>query len=162
GSSGIGKTAIVRSMSQFLGMPYQQFDAYADASDLALLGGEVPQSDAARGLRFVFERGPILAPGLISLVIDELPRLPAATSNVLLQAMAERQVSVSLVASGRGSATILLSPAFTVVGTGNPVGYGGQGERSLALFDRFDIGIEMAHPAALARLEIMRAVSTQA
>jgi len=154
GSSGIGKTQIVRELCSMLSLPYQQYDAYADATDLSLLGGEVPvvQNDK---IAFGFERGPLLTPGLLGLVIDELPRLPASTSNVLLQAMAERKVSVSLVASGRGTATILLSPHFIVIGTGNPVGYGGQGERSFALFDRFDIGIEMKHPELEARRQIL-------
>ena len=154
GSSGIGKTQIVRELCSMLSLPYQQYDAYADATDLSLLGGEVPvmQNNA---IAFSFERGPLLTPGLLGLVIDELPRLPASTSNVLLQAMAERKVSVSLVASGRGTATVLLSPHFIVIGTGNPVGYGGQGERSFALFDRFDIGIEMKHPGLEARRQIL-------
>jgi MoxR-like ATPase len=154
GSSGIGKTQIVREVCRMLSLPYEQYDAYADSTDLSLLGGEVPvmQNNA---LTFNFERGPLLTPGLLNLVIDELPRLPASTSNVLLQAMAERKVSVSLVASARGTATVLLSPHFIVIGTGNPVGYGGQGERSLALFDRFDIGIEMKHPGLEARRQIL-------
>ncbi|MCK1472846.1 MoxR family ATPase [Bradyrhizobium sp. CW10] len=154
GSSGIGKTQIVRELCSMLSLPYQQYDAYADATDLSLLGGEVPVS-LNDSIAFSFERGPLLTPGLLGLVIDELPRLPASTSNVLLQAMAERKVSVSLVASGRGAATVLLSPHFIVIGTGNPVGYGGQGERSFALFDRFDIGIEMKHPGLQARRQIL-------
>ncbi|MBW0365836.1 AAA family ATPase [Ensifer adhaerens] len=154
GSSGIGKTDVARRLCSILSLPYQQYDAYADATDLSLLGGEVPVTENGV-IRFTFERGPCLTPGLLGLVIDELPRLPASTSNVLLQAMAERKVNVSLVASGRGSATVLLSPHFIVIGTGNPVGYGGQGERSFALFDRFDIGIEMKHPDIEARREIM-------
>lgn len=155
GSSGIGKTEIVRRLCRILSLPYQQYDAYADATDLSLLGGEVPVTTNG-SISFSFERGPLLTPGLLGLVIDELPRLPASTSNVLLQAMAERKVNVSLVASGRGTATVLLSPQFIVIGTGNPVGYGGQGERSFALFDRFDIGIEMKHPGIEARSEILR------
>lgn len=155
GSSGIGKTDIARRLCAMLALPYQQYDAYADATDLSLLGGEVPVTEEG-AIRFTFERGPLLTPGLLGLVIDELPRLPASTSNVLLQAMAERKVSVSLVASGRGSTTVLLSPHFIVIGTGNPVGYGGQGERSFALYDRFDVGIEMKHPDIEARRSIMK------
>lgn len=160
GSSGTGKTALVRSLCQFLELPYQQFDAAADVTDILLVGGEVPRSDPDRGMDFVFQRGPLINPGALTLVIDELPRLPAATSNVLLQAMAERKVTISLVASGRGSTTVLLSPGFAVIGMGNPVGYGGQGERSLALYDRFDIGIDMEHPDADARIEIYDLATT--
>ena len=81
GSSGIGKTQIVRELCSMLSLPYEQYDAYADATDLSLFGGEVPVSQN-NSIAFSFERGPLLTPGLLGLVIDELPRLPASTSNV--------------------------------------------------------------------------------
>lgn len=159
GSSGTGKTALIRAACRSFGnIPYDQFDATSDATDINLVGGEIPRSTGG-GFEFDFQRGPLLKPGALCLVIDELPRLPAATTNVLLQGMAERKVTISLVASGKGATTFLLSPSFSVIGMGNPVGYGGQGERSLALYDRFDIGIEMDHPNSEARLEIYSAAA---
>ncbi len=156
GSSGVAKTAMMRALYRMIDAPLAEFDASADASDLNLIGGEIPGTTPNGGLSFTFRRGPVLKPGALGLMIDELPRLPANASNVLLQAMAERRLNVSLVATGGGDHTVLLSPNFFVLGVGNPVGYGGQGERSLALYDRFSIGLYMPHPGSSDRIEMYK------
>jgi len=156
GSSGTAKTEAMRFLCRVINAPFGEFDASADTSDLNLLGGEIPGAAPGGGIEFRFQRGPVLKPGCLGLMIDELPRLPANASNVLLQAMAEKRTTVSLVATGRGDHTILLSPNFFVLGVGNPIGYGGQGERSLALYDRFGIGLYMPQPKSDERVEMYK------
>ena len=153
GSSGTGKTAMMRHISGLIDAPIAEFNASAEASDFSLFGAIVPQGSGT----FQFERGPLLQPGAIALMIDELPRLPAQASNVLLQAMAERNVIVPLVGAGGGSTDVLLSPGFYVQGVGNPISYGGQGLRSEALFDRFAVGLTMCHPSTDERIEMYKA-----
>jgi MoxR-like ATPase len=154
GSSGTAKTETMRFLCRMINAPFGEFDASADTSDLNLLGGEIPGAAPGGGIEFRFQRGPVLKPGSLGLMIDELPRLPANASNVLLQAMAEKRSTVSLVATGEGDHTILLSPNFFVLGVGNPIGYGGQGERSLALYDRFGIGLYMPQPKSEERVKM--------
>jgi len=152
GSSGTGKTSLMRFLCQIMQVPLAEFDASADASDLQLLGGEVPRGDN----KFSFGLGPLLKPGAVGIMIDELPRLPALTANVLLQAAAERRVTVALPVTGSGDHVVLLSPGFFVLGVGNPVGYGGQGERNVALWDRFGIGLYMPQPLSPERDEMLK------
>ena len=154
GSSGTAKTYSMRLLCELLELPLAKIDATADASDFTIVGGEMLSAAKADGSMFAFRRGPLLTPGAVALVIDELPRLPASASNALLQAMAERRVTVSRTAQKGGSQTVKLSDHLVVLATGNPVSYAGQGERSRALFDRFWIGMLMTQPPDSSRLEM--------
>ena len=154
GSSGTAKTFSMRLLCRLLNFPLAKIDATADASDFTIVGGEMLSAARADGSMFAFRRGPLLMPGTIAVVIDELPRLPASASNALLQAMAERKVTISRTAQIGGSQTIELSEHLVVLATGNPVSYAGQGERSRALFDRFGIGMLMTQPPDESRLDM--------
>jgi hypothetical protein len=153
GSPGTGKTAGMTWLSKVMDFTIAEFSCSADATDLALVGGEIP----AEGLRFVYRSGPVTRVGAIGCLFDELPRLPTQTSNVILDVLAERKKRLSLVASKRADHVMLLSPHWFMMGAGNPAAVGGQSaERSQALWERIQIGLLMPQPQSEERLEMYR------
>lgn len=153
GSPGTGKTAGMTWLSRVMDFTIAEFSCSADATDLSLVGGEIP----VKGLEFVYQNGPVTRVGSIGGLFDELPRLPTQTSNVLLDVLAERKKRLSLVASGRADHVMLLSPHWFMIGTGNPAAVGGQSaERSQALWERIQIGLLMPQPQSDERLEMYR------
>jgi len=150
GTAGTGKTTLVQLMCDELGIPWVRLDAQSDLADMQVLGGQVYH--VGRG--FEFQRGVILQPGCICCLIDEIPRLPTAQSNLLLQPAAERKVNLPLY--GEGARQIRLSPHWTLVATGNPFFYGGQATKNEALYDRFYIGVDMPHPDLEGRMDMLK------
>lgn len=154
GSPGTGKTAGMTWLSKVMKFTLAELSCSADATDLSLVGGEIP----VKGLEFVYQNGPVTRVGAIGCLFDELPRLPTQTSNSILDVLAERKKRLSLVASGKADHVMLLSPHWFMMGTGNPVAVGGQSaERSQALWERIQIGLLMPQPQSEERLEMYKA-----
>ncbi|MEL6498372.1 MAG: MoxR family ATPase [Planctomycetota bacterium] len=150
GSSGIGKTAAMRFLCKLIDAPFAELQASADLSDLHIRGDIIPVS----GMKYALDRGPMLTPGAVGIFVDEFPRIPSTTTNVFLESMEFKQCTLSVPGREEASHTVLLSRNFFVMGAGNPRGYGGQGERSLALWDRFRIGYNMHQPDSDARQQM--------
>jgi MoxR-like ATPase len=121
---GLGKTLAARSLSAALGLEFRRLQCTPD-----LLPGDVTGSFVwDPGTReFDFRPGPVFA-GL--LLADEINRTPPKTQSALLEAMAERQVTVE----GR---TFPLPAPFHVLATSNPVEYEGTYPLPEAQLDRF-------------------------
>jgi hypothetical protein len=155
GCPGSGKTSLATWLARNkMGLLIPEFSCSADATDLQLVGGEVPIAGGTT-VQFGFNPGPVTRAGAFGLLADELPRLPTQTSNVLLEVLAERLKRISLVASKKGDHVLRLSPAWFLIATGNPVSVGGQAaERSQALWERIQIGLLMPLPSSKARLAI--------
>lgn len=157
GSPGSGKTSLATWLARSkMGLLIPEFSCSADATDLVLVGGEVPV-EGETTIQFRFRPGPVTRAGAFGLLADELPRLPTQTSNVLLEVLAERLKRISLVASGRGDHVLRLSPGWFLIATGNPASVGGQAaERSQALWERIQIGLLMPLPSSEARLQVYK------
>jgi MoxR-like ATPase len=97
------------------------------------------------GRRFEFLPGPIFTDLLLG---DEINRAPAKTQAALLEAMAERQVTVD----GRSRP---LGEAFTVFATQNPVEFEGTYPLPEAQLDRFLLKIRVGYPDAAAELAVL-------
>ncbi|SEF18519.1 AAA family ATPase [Jiangella alba] len=121
---GLGKTLAARSLAAALGLEFRRLQCTPD-----LLPGDVTGSFVwDPGTReFGFRPGPVFA-GL--LLADEINRTPPKTQSALLEAMAERQVTVE----GR---TFALPQPFHVLATSNPVEYEGTYPLPEAQLDRF-------------------------
>jgi hypothetical protein len=153
GPPGTGKTAGMLWLQNVMDFVVAGFSCSADATDLTLIGGEVPTG----GLKFQFSPGPCLRVGALGVLLDELPRLPVQTGNALLDILAERKKRISLVATRQGDRVVYVSPNYFVMGTGNAVTVGGQSsERSQALFERFHIGLNAAQLQSIERLALFR------
>ena len=85
---GLGKTLIARSFAAALGLEFTRVQFTPDLLPADLLGSTIYDM---RSGRFEFRRGPIFTNLLLA---DEINRTPPKTQAALLEAMAERQVSI--------------------------------------------------------------------
>src|SRR5699024_305193 len=109
---GLGKTLAARSLARALGLDFRRLQCTPDLLPADITGSSV--FNPADGT-FDFRPGPVFT-GL--LLADEINRTAPKTQSALLEAMAERQVTVE----GR---THTLARPFHVMATSNPVEYEG-------------------------------------
>ena len=142
GVPGTAKTLLVRSLSAALGLRFARIQFTPDLMPSDVTGVNVLR-DPARG--FEFQPGPVFTDLLLG---DEINRAPAKTQAALLEAMAERQVTVDGVSRPLGE-------MFTVFATQNPVEHEGTYPLPEAQLDRFLIKAMMPYPSREAELELL-------
>ena len=142
GVPGTAKTLLVRSLASALGLRFARIQFTPDLMPSDVTGVNVLR-DPSRG--FEFQPGPVFTDLLLG---DEINRAPAKTQAALLEAMAERQVTVDGVSRSLGD-------AFTVFATQNPVEHEGTYPLPEAQLDRFLIKTVMPYPAREAELELL-------
>jgi MoxR-like ATPase len=135
GVPGLGKTLLVRALSQALGLTYSRVQFTPDMMPSDITGHAIldPQT---RELRVV--RGPVFAQLLLA---DEINRAPAKTQSALLEVMQEYQVTLE-------GQTLPLPQPFFVLATQNPVETEGTYPLPEAQLDRFLLKIEIGYPSA--------------
>ncbi len=142
GVPGTAKTLLVRSLASALGLRFSRIQFTADLMPSDVTGVNVLR-DPQRG--FEFQPGPIFTDLLLG---DEINRAPAKTQAALLEAMAERRVTVDGV-------TRPLGAGFTVFATQNPVEHEGTYPLPEAQLDRFLIKTVMSYPSRDAEIGIL-------
>jgi MoxR-like ATPase len=142
GVPGTAKTLLVRSLAGALGLRFARIQFTPDLMPSDVTGVNVLR-DPARG--FEFQPGPVFTDLLLG---DEINRAPAKTQSALLEAMAERQVTVD-------GASRPLGDAFTVFATQNPVEHEGTYPLPEAQLDRFLIKTVMPYPSRESELELL-------
>ena len=142
GVPGTAKTLLVRALAAALGLRFSRIQFTPDLMPADVTGVNVLR-DPTRG--FEFQPGPIFTDLLLG---DEINRAPAKTQSALLEAMAERQVTVDGVSRPLGD-------AFTVFATQNPVEHEGTYPLPEAQLDRFLIKTVMPYPTREAELELL-------
>ncbi|WP_136517520.1 MULTISPECIES: AAA family ATPase [Cellulomonas] len=139
---GLGKTLAARSLATALGLDFRRIQCTPDLLPSDVTGSSVFDPATAT---FDFRPGPVFA-GL--LLADEINRTPPKTQSALLEAMAERQVSVD----GR---THRLPDPFHVVATSNPVEYEGTYPLPEAQLDRFMVRLAVGYPGRDAEVDVL-------
>lgn len=139
---GLGKTLAARSLAATLGLDFGRIQCTPDLLPADITGSYVYDPAQAR---FVFRRGPVFT-GL--LLADEINRTAPKTQSALLEAMAERQVTVE------GDSFILEAP-FHVVATANPVEYEGTYPLPEAQLDRFMVRLAVGYPVRAAEVDVL-------
>lgn len=129
---GLGKTLIAKSFAAALGLEFTRVQFTPDLLPADLLGSTIYDMQSGR---FEFRRGPIFTNLLLG---DEINRTPPKTQAALLEAMAERQVSID-------GATHRLPDPFLVLATDNPIEYEGTYPLPEAQLDRFAIRLELKY-----------------
>jgi MoxR-like ATPase len=142
GVPGTAKTLLVRALASALGLRFSRIQFTPDLMPSDVTGVNVLR-DPAKG--FEFQPGPIFTDLLLG---DEINRAPAKTQSALLEAMAERQVTVDGVSRPLGD-------AFTVFATQNPVEHEGTYPLPEAQLDRFLVKTVMPYPTRDAELELL-------
>jgi len=119
-----------------------------------LLPGDITGTDIFRPQTgaFEFQQGPIFNNLVLA---DEINRAPAKVQSALLEAMAERQVSI-------GSQTYELPALFLVMATQNPIEQEGTYPLPEAQLDRFLMHVRVSYPDAEAEKAILRLARSEA
>ncbi len=137
GVPGLAKTLMVRSLASALHLDFKRIQFTPDMMPSDIIGAELLQTDPATGERAMrFSKGPVFSNIILA---DEINRTPPKTQAALLEAMAERQVSVAGV-------THELPPPFIVVATQNPIEQEGTYPLPEAQLDRFMVGLRIDYP----------------
>jgi MoxR-like ATPase len=129
---GLGKTLMARSFAQVLGLQMRRIQFTPDLLPSDVTGA--PVLDPRTG-ELTFRAGPVFANLLLA---DEINRTPPRTQAALLEAMAERQVTVDGV-------THPLPEPFTVLATDNPIEFEGTYPLPEAQLDRFTMRIRIGY-----------------
>jgi MoxR-like ATPase len=127
GVPGLGKTLLVRTISQALNLPFNRIQFTPDLMPADITGTNIVMEDPDGGRIFQFQRGPIFANIILA---DEINRATPKTQSALLEAMQEHSVTVA------GTMHRLTEPFF-VLATQNPIEQEGTYPLPEAQLDRF-------------------------
>jgi MoxR-like ATPase len=130
---GVGKTTLARALARVLGGSFARIQLTADLLPADIVGGQL--LDPERG-GLAFRPGPIFANVVLA---DELNRATPRTQSGLLEAMAERSISVD----GR---THALPDPFLVIATQNPIEHHGVYVLPQSQLDRFLVRTALGYP----------------
>ena len=131
---GMGKTVMAKTLARSLGATFQRVQGTPDLLPTDIIG--VNYFDQRRN-EFIFRQGPLFAQILL---VDEINRTTPRTQAALLEAMAERQVTVD-------RDTMELPKPFLVLATQNPVELEGTFPLPEAQLDRFLLSIQLGYPS---------------
>jgi MoxR-like ATPase len=126
GVPGLGKTLLIRSLSQSLQLHFSRIQFTPDLMPADVTGTTIVV-EGEHGRDFEFRKGPIFAQILLA---DEINRATPKTQSALLEAMQERSVTV-------GGTTHRLEHPFLVMATQNPIEQEGTYPLPEAQLDRF-------------------------
>ena len=127
GVPGLGKTLLVRTLSQVLDLAFSRIQFTPDLMPADIIGTNII-SESAEGRRsFSFQRGPVFAQIVLA---DEINRATPKTQSALLEAMQEHSVTV-------GGTVHTLQEPFFVMATQNPLEQEGTYPLPEAQLDRF-------------------------
>ena len=134
GAPGLAKTKAIKTLSEGIEGDFQRVQFTPD-----LLPADITGSDIYRPQQgnFEFQAGPLFHNLVLA---DEINRAPAKVQSALLEAMAERQISV-------GGTTYQLPELFLVMATQNPIEQEGTYPLPEAQMDRFLMHIMVDYPA---------------
>lgn len=142
GVPGTAKTLLVRALAKSLSIDTKRVQFTPDLMPGDLTGSLLYDRETSQ---FKFREGPVFTNLLLA---DEINRTPPKTQAALLEAMAERQVSVD------GESKPLPSP-FMVAATQNPIEYEGTYTLPEAQLDRFMLKVQVNLPSYEEETEIL-------
>lgn len=148
GAPGLAKTRAINVLSRGIEGDFHRIQFTPDLLPADLTGTEVyrPQDGS-----FHFQTGPLFHNLVLA---DEINRSPAKVQSALLEAMAERQITV-------GRITYKLPELFMVMATQNPIEQEGTYPLPEAQLDRFMLYIRIGYPEARHERAILRLVRTE-
>ncbi len=149
GAPGLAKTRAINVLSQGIEGDFHRVQFTPDLLPADLTGTEIyrPQQGT-----FEFQKGPLFHNLILA---DEINRSPAKVQAALLEAMAERQITV-------GQATYKLPALFMVMATQNPIEQEGTYPLPEAQLDRFLLQVKVDYPNAEHEKTILRLVRAEA
>ncbi len=149
GPPGLAKTRAVNALANGLEGDFHRVQFTPDLLPADLTGTDIYRPETGN---FVFQKGPLFHNVVLA---DEINRAPAKVQSALLEAMAERQITV-------GNKTYALPELFLVMATQNPIEQEGTYPLPEAQLDRFLMHLEIDYPGADTELDILRLTRNEA
>lgn len=143
GPPGLAKTRAVKSLADCLEGSFHRVQFTPDLLPSDLTGTDIYRPETGE---FQFKPGPIFHSLILA---DEVNRAPAKVQAAMLEAMAEKQISV-------GQTTYALPELFLVMATQNPIEQEGTYPLPEAQLDRFLLHLEVDYPNEESELAILR------
>ncbi len=134
GVPGLAKTLTIKSLAQAIRAKFSRIQFTPDLLPADVIGTMIYQQQKNE---FVVRRGPIFANFILA---DEINRAPAKVQSALLEAMQERQVTIS-------DTTYKLEEPFLVLATQNPLEQEGTYPLPEAQADRFIMKVVVDYPS---------------
>ncbi len=149
GAPGLAKTKAIKVLSEGVEGGFHRIQFTPDLLPADLTGTDIyrPQDGS-----FVFQQGPLFNNLVLT---DEINRAPAKVQSALLEAMAERQITV-------GNKSYPLPDLFLVMATQNPIEQEGTYPLPEAQLDRFLLHVLVDYPAAEYEKQILRLARAEA
>ena len=142
GVPGLAKTLTISTLAQTISLDFHRIQFTPDLLPTDLIGTMIfnPKSGD-----FTVKKGPVFANIVLA---DEINRAPAKVQSALLEAMAEKQVTI-------GEESYKLDHPFLVLATQNPLEQEGTYPLPEAQMDRFMFKINVTYPTKAEELEII-------
>ncbi|HED54307.1 MAG TPA: MoxR family ATPase [Phycisphaerales bacterium] len=155
GVPGIGKTLLIRSLSQALNLEFSRIQFTPDLMPADISGTtivtEVERASGGVSREFTFQPGPIFAQIVLA---DEINRATPKTQSAMLEAMQERHVTVA-------GETHHLPEPFFVMATQNPIEQEGTYPLPEAQLDRFFFKLIVGYSSRSEMKEILERTTRQ-
>ncbi len=139
---GVGKTTLAKTFAMLTNLKFARLQCTPDLLPADVFGFSVYNAQSGS---FTFRPGPVFCNVLL---VDEVNRASPRTQSSLLEAMAERQVTIE------GTSHELSKP-FIVLATQNPVGFQGTYPLPEAQLDRFLMHLKLDYPDAPSELAML-------
>ena len=149
GAPGLAKTKAIKTLSDGVSGDFHRIQFTPDLLPADITGSDIYRPEDGS---FKFQPGPIFHNLVLA---DEINRAPAKVQSALLEAMAERQISV-------GRNTYTLPQLFLVMATQNPIEQEGTYPLPEAQMDRFLMHVNVGYPAAEAERDILKLARNEA
>jgi MoxR-like ATPase len=146
GMPGLAKTTAINSLAKALGFTFKRVQFTPDLLPSDITGSEILD---LKNNNFKIKHGPIFTNLLLA---DEINRAGAKVQSALLEAMAEKQVTI-------GDETFKLPYPFMVLATANPVEQEGTYDLPEASLDRFMLKIKVSYNTIEEEFEIVQRVA---
>jgi len=152
GVPGIGKTLLVHTLADCIDCSFSRIQFTPDLMPSDIIGTRIVEEDEAGRKQFSFQRGPVFTQVLLA---DEVNRATPKTQSALLEAMQEKQVTVS-------GESMKLDQPFFVIATQNPLEMEGTYPLPEAQLDRFLFNVKIDYLPAADELDVvMRTTSSK-
>src|SRR5438270_5458439 len=131
---GVAKTMLARALARSVGCTFKRLQCTPDLLPTDVTGVSVFNPKTTE---FEFRPGPLFAQTVLA---DEVNRTTPRTQSALLEAMAERRITVD-------GQTYVLKPPFLVIATQNPIDHEGTFPLPEAQLDRFLVRLALGYPS---------------
>ena len=143
GVPGLAKTMAIRTLGKLIDADYSRIQFTPDLLPADVIGTMIYSQKTEE---FSIKKGPIFANLVLA---DEINRAPAKVQSALLEAMAERQVTI-------GDQTFPMPKPFLVLATQNPIEQEGTYPLPEAQVDRFMLKVVISYPEKDEEKQIIR------